>query len=90
MKKSFKKKFAGSRLARAGHVESMGGENLTKRVDAQKVEGKSRRVTPKLGWGLHYTLLRKSGKRMEKRATVLNLEYLHNVVKSQFVARETL
>ena len=40
MKDSFEKKFVRSRLTWPGHVERMGDEKLTKRADAQKVEGK--------------------------------------------------
>ena len=36
----------------AGHMEGMGDDNLTKRTDAQKVEGKWSRGKPKLRWGI--------------------------------------
>ena len=40
MKEHFKKKLARSSLTRAGRAERMGDEKLTKRADAQKVDGK--------------------------------------------------
>ena len=39
VKDSFKKKLVRSRLTRAGHVERRGDEKLTKRTDAQKMDG---------------------------------------------------
>ena len=51
MKESSNKKLA--RSTWVGHVEKMEKENLTKRADARKVEGKWGRTTPKLQWGLH-------------------------------------
>ena len=44
------------KLARRTWVAScgkMGDEKVTKRVDAQKVEGKWRRGRSKLQWGMH-------------------------------------
>ena len=40
VKEHFKKKLARSSLTRAGRAERMGDEKLTKRADAQKVDGK--------------------------------------------------
>ena len=45
VKKSFKKKLATSTWA--GHLEKMANEKLTKRADAQNVDGKWRRGRPK-------------------------------------------
>ena len=42
MKESIKKKFVRNRLKWAGYVERMGDEQLAKRADVQKVEGKRR------------------------------------------------
>ena len=47
VKESFKKKLSRSRLAWAGHVVRMGDEQLAKSADAQKVEGRKRRGSPK-------------------------------------------
>ena len=49
-KGSFKKKLLRSRLKWAGHMERMGDEKLTKRLDAEKVDGKRRRGRPRMGW----------------------------------------
>ena len=50
VKESLKKKLVRSRLKWAGHVERMGDEKLAKRSDTQKVEGKRRRVRPRMRW----------------------------------------
>ena len=47
VKESLKKKLSRSRLAWAGHVVRMGDEKLAKSADAQKVEGRKRRGSPK-------------------------------------------
>ena len=48
MKETYKKKMMRSRLKWAGHMERMGDAKLTKRADAQKVEGKWRRERPRM------------------------------------------
>ena len=48
VKERFKKKLVRDRFKWAGHMARMGDENLTKRADAQKLEGKRRRGRQKL------------------------------------------
>ena len=47
----FKKELARSSLTWAGHAETMGDEELEKRADAQKLEGKIGKRRPKLRMG---------------------------------------
>ena len=51
VKESSKKKLI--RSTWAGNVGEIRDDKLAKRADALKVEGKWRRRTPKLQWGLH-------------------------------------
>ena len=66
MNESYKKKLA--------RIEYMGWscgkmvyEKLAKRADAQKVEGKWRRVRPKLRWGIGLKVMWKEWEKNEKK-----------------------
>ena len=50
MRESLTRKLVRSRLKRAGPVNRMGGERLTERADALRVEGRRRRGRPTLRW----------------------------------------
>ena len=68
VKDSFKKKLVRSRLTRAGHVERMGDEKLTKRTDAQKMDGTEVRKI-EIAKGIVLMRRRKSGRRMQKKSS---------------------
>ena len=50
VKERFKKTLVRRRLKLARHGERMGDGKLTKRADAEKVEGKRRRGRPRMRW----------------------------------------
>ena len=50
MRESLTRKLVRSRLKWAGPVNRMGGERLTERADALRVEGRRRRGRPTLRW----------------------------------------